>query len=168
MESRSKKDNLPAAHITQIEGVRVGHVKDVDDSGRVFVDFPGSPSDRVVARFTQSVQIDALRDAARNHREVLLVFENNDPTRPIVVDVLHSFVGNIATAEEVTLETEAPKDVTVDGRTITFDAQEQITLRCGKASITLTKSGKIIIRGAYVLSRSSGVNKIKGASVQVN
>lgn len=168
MESRSRKEHSHHAHLPQIEGVRVGHVIEVDDSGRVFVDFPGSVSGRAVARFTQGVQIDALRDAARNKREVLLVFENNDPTRPIVVDVLHSFVDNITAAEEVTLETDAPKDVTVDGRTITFDAQEQITLRCGKASITLTKAGKIIIRGAYVLSRSSGANRIKGASVQIN
>jgi len=165
---RGKKEHALAVHATHIEGVRVGHVNEVDDSGRVYVDFPGSVSGRASARFTQSVQLDALRDAARNKREVLLVFENNDPARPIVVDVLHSFVDHITKTDEVMLETEAPKDVTIDGRAITFDAQEQITLRCGKASITLTKAGKIIIRGAYVLTRSSGVNKIKGASVQVN
>jgi hypothetical protein len=45
---------------------------------------------------------------------------------------------------------------------------KEIVLRCGKASITLTRAGKIIIRGAYLLNRSSGVNKIKGASVQIN
>jgi hypothetical protein len=41
-------------------------------------------------------------------------------------------------------------------------------LRCGKASITLTSAGKVLIRGTYVLSRSSGVNKIKGGSIQLN
>ena len=46
--------------------------------------------------------------------------------------------------------------------------EEEIVFECGKASITLTKSGKILIRGAYLLSRSSGVNRIKGGSVQIN
>ena len=37
-----------------------------------------------------------------------------------------------------------------------------------KASITLTSAGKILLRGAYILNRSSGVNRIKGGSVQIN
>jgi hypothetical protein len=41
-------------------------------------------------------------------------------------------------------------------------------LHCGKASITLTRAGKVIIRGEYVLARSSGVNRIVGGSVQIN
>ena len=47
-------------------------------------------------------------------------------------------------------------------------AEREIVLKCGKASITLTRAGKVIIRGAYVLSRSSGVNRIVGGSVQIN
>ena len=43
-----------------------------------------------------------------------------------------------------------------------------MVLRCGKASITLTKAGKVLIEGSYVLSRSTGVNRIKGGSVQLN
>jgi hypothetical protein len=47
-------------------------------------------------------------------------------------------------------------------------AEREIVLRCGDASLTLTRSGKILLRGTYVLSRASGVNKIKGGSVQIN
>ncbi len=47
-------------------------------------------------------------------------------------------------------------------------AKKQLTLRCGDASITLTAAGKIIIRGKYIVSRSSGVQRIKGGSVQIN
>ena len=47
-------------------------------------------------------------------------------------------------------------------------AEREIVLRCGKASITLTRAGKVLIRGDYISSRSSGVNKIKGGSVQLN
>ena len=47
-------------------------------------------------------------------------------------------------------------------------SKEQLVLRCGKASITLTKAGKVLIDGSHVLSRSSGVNRVKGGSVQLN
>jgi len=54
------------------------------------------------------------------------------------------------------------------GERIDLKAENQITLKCGKASITLTNAGKVIIRGTYLLNRSSGVNRIKGGSVQIN
>jgi hypothetical protein len=41
-------------------------------------------------------------------------------------------------------------------------------LKCGNASITLTKAGKILVEGTYVSNRSSGVMRIKGGSVQIN
>ncbi len=62
----------------------------------------------------------------------------------------------------------AQVEVDADGQRLVVSAQEQLVLRCGKASITLTKAGKVLIQGAYVLSRSTGVNRIKGGSVQLN
>lgn len=56
---------------------------------------------------------------------------------------------------------EAPEELVVT-------AAKQLTLRCGESSITLTAAGKIIIRGKYIVSRSSGVQRIKGGSVQIN
>jgi hypothetical protein len=37
-------------------------------------------------------------------------------------------------------------------------------LRGKKASITLTRASKILIRCAYVLTRTSGVNRMQGGS----
>jgi hypothetical protein len=51
---------------------------------------------------------------------------------------------------------------------VLVSAAKQLTLRCGESSITLTAAGKIIIRGKYIVSRSSGVHRIKGGSVQIN
>lgn len=59
-------------------------------------------------------------------------------------------------------------EAAADGRRVEIKAENEIVLRCGESSITLTKSGKIILRGAYVLSRSTGVNRIQGGSVQIN
>ena len=49
-----------------------------------------------------------------------------------------------------------------------MDAEREIVLRCGDSSITLTRAGKVIIKGKYILNRSSGYNKIKGAAVEIN
>jgi hypothetical protein len=56
----------------------------------------------------------------------------------------------------------------VDDQRIVLTAEREIVLRCGEASVTLTRAGKVVIKGTYVLSRSSGYNKIKGAAVDIN
>jgi len=66
------------------------------------------------------------------------------------------------------LQTTAGEDLALDGRHITVTAGDSFTITCGSASISLTKAGKVVIRGADVLSRSSGINRVKGGSVQIN
>jgi hypothetical protein len=56
----------------------------------------------------------------------------------------------------------------IDGKTIVLNAAHTITLRCGQASITLNRDGKIVIRGTHVVSHASGVNRIRGGSVELN
>ncbi len=63
---------------------------------------------------------------------------------------------------------ERPDEARLDGERVVLSADKEIVLKCGKASITLTRAGKVLIRGAYLLNRSSGVNRIKGGSVQIN
>jgi hypothetical protein len=98
------------------------------------------------------------------------MFEDDDPGRPIILDTFHDKIQKTANDPLVNLEIDNshPQNVVIDGKRISFDAKEEIVLRCGKSSITLTKAGKVIIRGAYLLNRSSGVNRIKGGSVQIN
>src|SRR5689334_5970352 len=40
-------------------------------------------------------------------------------------------------------------DLLVDGRRVTVEANRELVLKCGKASITLTRAGKIILRGTH-------------------
>ncbi|RMI00751.1 MAG: hypothetical protein D6681_11200, partial [Calditrichaeota bacterium] len=103
-------------------------------------------------------------------REVALVFEKGDPQKPIIVGPLcHPEKASQPISENGrAAEADSPVEACVDGHRITITAKKEIVLRCGKASITLTHAGKILIRGKYVLSRSSGVNRIKGGSVQIN
>lgn len=135
----------------------VARVEHVDASGGVLVRLPGDGVAR--ARRLSSVSMTELATAAESQARVLCLLEDGDPAKPILVGIL---------AEPVT--NEVPESVTtvVDGKRVELAGQEEVTLRCGKASITLTKAGKILLRGAYVVSRSSGVNRILGGSVQIN
>jgi hypothetical protein len=49
-----------------------------------------------------------------------------------------------------------------------ISAVDEISLCCGKAQITLRKDGKLILRGTDVVSRSSGPNRLRGATVKIN
>ena len=93
---------------------------------------------------------------------VVLAFDEGDPLRPIVMGVLRGTPGwPMADAP-------AQVEVDADGERLVVSARAQLVLRCGKASITLTRAGKVLIQGAYVSSRSTGVNRVKGGSVQLN
>lgn len=95
-------------------------------------------------------------------RQVVLVFNGGDPLKPIIL-------GCVQRAEAWPLEDKPPQvEIDADGARLVVTAKEQIVLRCGKASITLTRAGKVLIQGSYLLSRSSGVNRIKGGSIQLN
>ncbi|GAB1434023.1 DUF6484 domain-containing protein [Sphaerotilus sulfidivorans] len=121
------------------------------------VTYPGQPGTAALrARTTVDLQ------GAHIGRAVTLMFECGDPARPIVTGVLREGAGWPIEDRPAQVEVDA------DGQRLVVTATEQLVLRCGKASITLTKAGKVLIEGSYLLSRSSGVNRIKGGSVQLN
>lgn len=94
---------------------------------------------------------------------VVLLFERGDARRPIIIGVLqdHAPLSEPADRRErVSIQADEDRFV--------VSAEREIVLRCGDASITLTRAGKVIIKGNYILSRSTGYNKIKGAAVDIN
>lgn len=131
-----------------------GLLTGLSDDGEPLVDYPSNPSAGSVTAY--SVQELALQDIGR---EVVVVFEEGDPARPIIIGLV---------APPAPVKPAHNVEVTADGKRVTITAAEEIVLKCGEASITLTKAGKVLIRGAYVSSRSSGANRIKGGSVQIN
>jgi hypothetical protein len=145
-------------------GALVGSLVALDGRGRPLVEFPGNHGGDVRA-VRSTVEVEG-KDAGR---QVVLVFEEGDPERPIIVGLLQqSHAGRSAAAQTESPAVRSPIAVKVDDEEIVLSADKQIVLRCGKASLTLTRAGKVLIRGEYVLSRSSGVNRIKGGSVQIN
>ena len=77
-------------------------------------------------------------------------------------------MGVVRGNESQPLDAPGQVQVDADGERMIVSAKEQLVLKCGKASITLTNAGKVIIEGSYVVSRSTGTNRIKGGSIQLN
>jgi hypothetical protein len=101
----------------------------------------------------------------RSHvgRRVALMCADGDAGRPIILGLLAidpESLNDGATPPQAT--------VRVDGKSVTLSASEEIVLQCGKASIVLTQAGKVVIRGAYISSASTGVHRIKGGAIQIN
>jgi len=148
--TKPSRKRLPDA----VRGVLAGFSANGDPLVDFSTNSTGSP---VLAASVTSVQPSDIG------REAILVFEDGDPSRPIVVGLVH---------QPVSQDTQAKKsravDVTLDGQRLTLTAQDEIVLRCGEASVTLRRNGRVVIRGAYVESRSRGTNRIKGGSVLIN
>src|SRR6185295_12648487 len=128
-----------------------------DDGTVPLVTYEGQPQSAAIpARATLDLH------GAHIGRDVVLMFEDGDPFRPLVMGCLHEARGLTLPEQPGTV------DVDVDGRRLVVSAKEQLVLRCGKASITLTRAGKVMFHGTYVSNRSSGVLRLKGGSVQIN
>lgn len=95
-------------------------------------------------------------------RPVVLMFEGADPLRPLVMGVVRQ--------PQAWPDAAPPSQVKVDadGERLIISAAEQMVLRCGKSSITMTKAGKVVIRGVHVSSVSEGANRVSGGSVHLN
>jgi Domain of unknown function (DUF6484) len=141
-----------------VHGVVIGELLALTDDGTTpLVRFPGQAGESAIAA-RSSVDL----HGPHIGQSVVLVFEQGDPARPIVMGVLRGATGWPQSDKP------AQVDVDADGQRLIVSAKEQLVLRCGKASITLTKAGKVLVEGSYLLSRSTGVNRIKGGSVQLN
>ena len=162
-------DTVENIKITGVgDKIRVGEIIDIDKEGNAFVDFAGNLEGPVQAYFTHSLKTQMGKPDQLIGQKVLLIYDKDELDFPVIVDTLHSKIDMQHKSESLDVDTNDVDEITVDGKRVIFTAEEEIMLKCGKSSIQLTKAGKVIIRGAYLLNRSSGVNRIKGGSVQIN
>jgi hypothetical protein len=144
--------------LVRIDGVRIGRLVAFTGNGTMpLVTYDGQPSSAALpARATLDVH------GSHIGRELVLMFENGDPDRPLILGCLHDPHARVLPDRSGTVEMD------VDGQRLVVTAKERLVLRCGKASITLTRAGKVMFHGTYVSNRSSGVLRLKGGSVQIN
>lgn len=136
-----------------VRGVIIG----LSESGEPLIDFCANPASKPIAAAT-TVEI----EQADIGREAVLAFEDGDPGRPIILGLVKAILNSNSRTQR------RPIEVSADGQSLTISAAKEVVLRCGDASITLTRAGKVIIRGTYLLSRATGPNRIKGASIHLN
>jgi len=185
LDSAIEAENVDVAFPTLGAGeVLLGRLESIDETGNAVVSVPHIPL------FQHCIALTTIPVLPQHiGRQVALMFTQGDEPKPIIIgliysplqQVLESVIANtsdnideVVFAEPLGSNTEhvssnsAENSIYMDGKQLIMEGQEEIVLRCGEASITLSRNGKISIRGKYLLSRASGVNRILGGSVQVN
>lgn len=142
---------LHGAFIATLQGF------DLEDRPLV-ADLKDLPGQIVTARTTVYLRREMIGSAA------LILYEAGEPSLPIIVGMLQQ----PAPADNPQRAAGRRVSLKADDERYEITAEREIVLRCGDSSITLTRAGKVIIRGKYIVSRSSGYNKIKGAAVDIN
>lgn len=145
----------PTASAVPMPMATLATIVEVGTDGTVLVALAGqSPVLALVATPPGSDLIRAWAESS----PVLVVAVDGDPRRPAIIGV----VGTGRAKKPM------PMTATVDGRRVKITGQDEVVLTCGKASITLTKEGRIILRGSHLAAASTGLNRITGGSVQIN
>lgn len=156
--------NAPvAAPKVESAPVITGHLAGIDDEGRVlFVPEQGGGPAFPVA-IGVAISDGVLIPAARNQQRALVVRTSETPPRFVLIGLVRERVA--ATARDA-----APGqlEVKLDGETLRLTADREIELRCGNASLVLRQSGRVELKGAYVVTSSRGPMKIKGGTVEIN
>lgn len=139
-----------------------GHLDGVDGEGRLLFRVEGS-TDRTPVVIGTPLSDEELMKAASLGRRALVLRTADETPRLVLVGLLRERL-----SAEVRDSRPGELNAKLDGEEVLLDAKRRIELRCGKARIVLHKSGRIELAGTYLLSRSRGPIKIKGATVEVN
>jgi hypothetical protein len=151
--ARRNRQRAPQA---SLPAVTIGRIVGLTEAGIPLVAWDGQATP-CAARSLVAV------DSTHIGSEVALNFEQGAAERPLVMGILQTPATQTANAVTTV-------EVVADGKPerLVLKAKNELILRCGDASITLTSAGKVLIRGSYVVSRSRGVNRVQGGSVQIN
>jgi len=144
---------MPSSHALPLPAAILGWLHGYEPERGILVDFPGNRGGPLAARSLIDISDKGLQEAAAARYQAALVFENGNPELPLLIGLLRP---------------PGKREVRVDGERIVLTGKAEIELRCGEASIVLSKTGKLVIRGAYVETRARGTNRIKGGAVQIN
>lgn len=161
----------------------LGTLVELDAVGTPLVSFPGSESLQLIP--AQSCPPVSGGDCGRT---VALLFVSGDLNRPMIVGFVRSLdtesrrgcagkpgpmtITADSSVEHTVQPQTAHSTVTADQETVSdrlvFQADREIILRCGEASLTLTREGKVLVKGAYISTHATGTQRIKGAVIQIN
>jgi hypothetical protein len=180
MAARRKQTTVtvaPSLLAAQSPAVVIGRLVLGSTRGVPVVDFDGNSAGPLPARTTVLLEAATLDRAVATGQGATLVFENGDPLLPILTGLVQSqqppsLLEELLVAPRAapagSIAKKAPLEARLDGERVVLEGRHEVVLKCGDASITLRRDGKVIVRGAYVETHSRGVNRIKGAAVKIN
>lgn len=154
----------PAIAPETFAGALAGHLAGIDEEGRILFQEDGSLTSSPVL-IGLSLADEEVADAARAKRRALVIKPDNQPKQPVLVALLREGIGAEARDKADKAGCEATR---IDGQAVAIDAQQSLELSCGRARITLHADGRIELNGDYLLSRSRGPIKLKGATIDIN
>jgi hypothetical protein len=171
-KSGPSRPSTPAA-IAADAPVKVGRLAPGCKTGALLVDFEGNTAGPLAARSVVAFDEAAIRQALMGRQQVVLLFENQDPRLPIIVGLLAPDTGAALLGSLLQAPVSAPvpprqTEARVDGKRVVVEGEHEVVLRCGEASITLRRDGKVLLRGAYIETTAKGLNRIRGGSVKIN
>lgn len=147
---------------------RVGHLVEWTAGDALLVDFEGNAGGPLPARTIVRLDATTIANAIAERRGVLLCFEDGRPDAPIITGLLQSIPARSDADADADVATVVDGEARVDGSRVELEGRDEVVLRCGHASVTLRRNGRVVIRGTYVETRSRGVNRVKGGSVEIN
>ena len=139
-----------------------GHITAIEPDGRVRVSIDSSG--------THEVSCDLLQTGANDHAltvndYVLVVCAEELGQGGVILGRIRPASANQPPSVPPALGGEPQRD---PPRELVIEAGEELTLKCGEASIKITHDGKIVIRGEHILSRAKGTQRITGGTVAIN
>jgi Domain of unknown function (DUF6484) len=170
MNPKSAKAYLPTPTVSPT--TKLGVLIAPSTPGALLVEYDGSGP--LTARSTIAMDQSAIARAIATRQPALLLFENGDARLQIVVGLVQpspgaALFGALLAAEAPDASADKrPIEARIDGEQVVLEGRESVTLKCGDATITLRRDGKVILKGAYIETRAKGVNRIRGGSVKIN
>jgi hypothetical protein len=140
---------LAQRRLEPVRGQRIGRIAGWSPGEGALIDYPGNPHGPIAACALSPLEGRRLQQAAESHLEVLLSFDTERSDRPIIVGLIAPRPAAVAAVDTAHDDAQpALREVTVDGRRVVLEAKDEIVLKCGEASITLRRNGRVVIRGA--------------------
>lgn len=86
----------------------------------------------------------------------------------VVLGIIEKYAKHDAKVANKLKKHEISQMTTLEDKVLHIKAHDGMVIECGKSTIILTKDGKVQVKGNDILSRARGMNKIKGAGVNIN
>lgn len=171
MKSEEKTTRKSFQHIEKeniITGFRYGSVIKLEPQmDFVWIDYQGNPfKERLPARIDNpKVTFELLEEAIQYEHLIKLRFDEGDPSKPLVDDVLFSATNS----KSVPAGDISEKTIHVKADRIVLEGNKEVIIRCGEVEMRLLAAkGQLVQEAKTIRSMAKKRYRIQGGSVLVN